>query len=222
MPLDHAVSQPVNVIVSIHEKHLYAQIPKKPPIDQIPAVSSDLQEPLNRNCPISDEDNWLDNPARLGGLWYNRNGKRTTLFPPKCLHVSWNLLVLKGNCRTVILGGIGYKVNACWTIFSPCYIVVSGDHLRLCPQGRTCCTEAMEEKLRSLGKQDFVKMSTDALASIRHDFMIRSTKFEGMLWWVLFTLSIYACIWQILVFCWLPGYKGFCAQCNVCTSLATD
>ena len=79
--------------------------------------------------------------------------------------------------------------------------MVSGDHLRLCPQGRTCCTEAMEEKLRSLGKQDFVKMSTDALASIRHDFMIRSTKFEGMLWWVLFTLSIYACIWQILVFC---------------------
>lgn len=59
-------------------------------------------------------------------------------------------------------------------------LYISVDYQSFCARGRTCCTKEMEEKLQSIGKQEFVKMSNNTLSSIHEDFTTKSTKFRGI------------------------------------------
>lgn len=69
----------------------------------------------------------------------------------------------------------------------------SGEHLRVCPQGYTCCTSEMEDKLSQQSKQEFENLVEESSHNMRTTFVSRHKKFDGKLfhlfsmqgeWWV--------------------------------------
>ncbi|MEQ2294134.1 hypothetical protein AMECASPLE_000757 [Ameca splendens] len=55
----------------------------------------------------------------------------------------------------------------------------SGEHLRVCPKGYTCCTSEMEDKVSQQSKQEFEIMVEDSSHNIRTTFISRHKKFDG-------------------------------------------
>uniref|UniRef100_A0A671NUH5 Glypican 6a n=1 Tax=Sinocyclocheilus anshuiensis TaxID=1608454 RepID=A0A671NUH5_9TELE len=55
---------------------------------------------------------------------------------------------------------------------------ISGDHLRVCSQGYTCCTSDMEDKLGQQSKLDFEKLVDENSHTIRTIFTSRHKKFD--------------------------------------------
>ncbi|KAJ8310083.1 hypothetical protein KUTeg_011948 [Tegillarca granosa] len=55
---------------------------------------------------------------------------------------------------------------------------ISGDHLEVCPQGYTCCTRDMENKLRSLSLKEYNHIVDEAFKYIRSTFVSRTRKFD--------------------------------------------
>uniref|UniRef100_A0A3B3U231 Uncharacterized protein n=1 Tax=Poecilia latipinna TaxID=48699 RepID=A0A3B3U231_9TELE len=55
----------------------------------------------------------------------------------------------------------------------------SGEHLRVCPKGYTCCTSEMEDKLSQQSKQEFEIMVDDSSHNMRTTFTSRHKKFDG-------------------------------------------
>uniref|UniRef100_A0A667WVP8 Glypican 6a n=1 Tax=Myripristis murdjan TaxID=586833 RepID=A0A667WVP8_9TELE len=54
----------------------------------------------------------------------------------------------------------------------------SGEHLRVCPQGYTCCTIEMEEKLSQQSKVEFENLVEETSHNIRTTFVSRHKKFD--------------------------------------------
>ncbi|MEQ2236594.1 Glypican-6 [Ilyodon furcidens] len=54
----------------------------------------------------------------------------------------------------------------------------SGEHLRVCPKGYTCCTSEMEDKVSQQSKQEFEIMVEDSSHNIRTTFISRHKKFD--------------------------------------------
>ncbi|KAA0722705.1 Glypican-6 Secreted glypican-6 [Triplophysa tibetana] len=54
-----------------------------------------------------------------------------------------------------------------------------GEHLRVCSQGYTCCTSAMEERLGQLSKQEFDRLVEESSHTIRTTFTSKHKKFDG-------------------------------------------
>uniref|UniRef100_A0A3B5KU92 Uncharacterized protein n=1 Tax=Xiphophorus couchianus TaxID=32473 RepID=A0A3B5KU92_9TELE len=54
----------------------------------------------------------------------------------------------------------------------------SGEHLRVCPKGYTCCTSEMEDKLSQQSKQEFEVMVEDSSHNMRTTFTSRHKKFD--------------------------------------------
>uniref|UniRef100_A0A673MSW5 Glypican-6-like n=1 Tax=Sinocyclocheilus rhinocerous TaxID=307959 RepID=A0A673MSW5_9TELE len=55
---------------------------------------------------------------------------------------------------------------------------ISGDHLRVCSQGYTCCTSDMEDRLGQQNKLDFEKLVDENSHTIRTIFTSRHKKFD--------------------------------------------
>ncbi|KAJ7422200.1 hypothetical protein WISP_38876 [Willisornis vidua] len=63
----------------------------------------------------------------------------------------------------------------------------SGEHLRICPQGYTCCTSEMEENFANKSRSEFEAMvkeagrSVQATLTAQHRSFDKSAKFGGSL-----------------------------------------
>ncbi|KAM4592882.1 glypican-6a isoform 2-T2 [Odontesthes bonariensis] len=55
---------------------------------------------------------------------------------------------------------------------------ISGEHLRVCPQGYTCCTSEMEDKLNQQSKQEFENMVEESSRHMRTTFISRHKVFD--------------------------------------------
>ena len=60
-----------------------------------------------------------------------------------------------------------------------CLFTFSGSQLQICPRGLTCCTEEMEQKLRSVSKDSFSKSVQSSAGSIQKMLSNRGKKFDG-------------------------------------------
>ncbi|XP_034048393.1 glypican-6a isoform X2 [Thalassophryne amazonica] len=55
---------------------------------------------------------------------------------------------------------------------------ISGEHLRVCPQGYTCCTSEMEDKLNQQSKLEFENLVEENSRTMRETFISRHKKFD--------------------------------------------
>lgn len=55
---------------------------------------------------------------------------------------------------------------------------ISGEHLRVCPQGYTCCTSDMEDKLNQQSKVEFENVVEETSHNMRTTFVSRHKKFD--------------------------------------------
>ncbi|XP_054625749.1 glypican-6a isoform X1 [Dunckerocampus dactyliophorus] len=55
---------------------------------------------------------------------------------------------------------------------------ISGEHLHVCPQGYTCCTSDMEDKLNQQSKLEFEKLVEESSHNMRVTFVSRHKKFD--------------------------------------------
>lgn len=58
----------------------------------------------------------------------------------------------------------------------------SGDHLKICPQGYTCCSQEMEEKYSLQSKDEFKSVVSEQCNHLQAVFASRYKKFDGMYW----------------------------------------
>ncbi|XP_069678727.1 uncharacterized protein dlp [Periplaneta americana] len=63
--------------------------------------------------------------------------------------------------------------------YIPLYGPISGEHLRVCPQGLTCCTEEMEHHLSAQSRQEFDRAVRDTLNKLGTLLKIRAQRFDG-------------------------------------------
>uniref|UniRef100_A0A8D0CME5 Glypican 6b n=1 Tax=Sander lucioperca TaxID=283035 RepID=A0A8D0CME5_SANLU len=68
----------------------------------------------------------------------------------------------------------GYKN----TILFFCCCYFAGEHLRVCPQGNTCCTQEMEDKFGQQSKQDFENLVDEISHELRSTFVSRHKRFD--------------------------------------------
>ncbi|KAI9533016.1 hypothetical protein NQZ68_026569 [Dissostichus eleginoides] len=54
-----------------------------------------------------------------------------------------------------------------------------GEHLRVCPQGYTCCTSEMEDKLHQQSKLEFENLVKNSSHNMRTTFVSRHKKFDA-------------------------------------------
>ncbi|KAM6934730.1 glypican-6-like isoform 2-T2 [Xenentodon cancila] len=55
---------------------------------------------------------------------------------------------------------------------------IPGDHLRVCPQGNTCCTQEMEDKFGQQSKQEFENLLDETSHTLRSTFVSRHKIFD--------------------------------------------
>ncbi|XP_037345007.2 glypican-6-like isoform X2 [Pungitius pungitius] len=55
---------------------------------------------------------------------------------------------------------------------------IPGEHLRVCPQGSTCCTPEMEDKFGQQSKQDFENLVDEMSHELRSTFVSRHERFD--------------------------------------------
>lgn len=59
------------------------------------------------------------------------------------------------------------------------FLPIAGEHLRVCPQGNTCCTQEMEDKFGQQSKQDFENLVDEMSHELRSTFVSRHKRFDG-------------------------------------------
>lgn len=59
------------------------------------------------------------------------------------------------------------------------YLLIAGEHLRICPQEYTCCTTEMEDKLSQQSKLEFENLVEETSHFVRTTFVSRHKKFDG-------------------------------------------
>lgn len=66
------------------------------------------------------------------------------------------------------------------TFIESCFLsCFAGEHLRVCPQGNTCCTQEMEDKFGQQSKQDFENLVDETSHELRSTFVSRHKRFDG-------------------------------------------
>ncbi|KAG8000636.1 Glypican-6 [Nibea albiflora] len=58
------------------------------------------------------------------------------------------------------------------------FVCLAGEHLRVCPQGNTCCTQEMEDKFGQQSKQDFENLVDEMSHELRSTFVSRHKRFD--------------------------------------------
>lgn len=61
------------------------------------------------------------------------------------------------------------------------FLMILGEHLRICPQEYTCCTSEMEDKLSQQSKLEFENLVEETSHFVRTTFVSRHKKFDGRL-----------------------------------------
>lgn len=56
---------------------------------------------------------------------------------------------------------------------------ITGDHLKICSQGFTCCTEEMEVRLVDESRKEYQKFVQDKIVGLSHTFESRTSKFDS-------------------------------------------
>jgi len=56
--------------------------------------------------------------------------------------------------------------------------MISGENLRICPRGFTCCTQEMEQKLYLKSEEEYKKLLSEKIGLLRRVFISRTTKFD--------------------------------------------
>lgn len=65
-------------------------------------------------------------------------------------------------------------------VINVCLVALSaGEHLRVCPQGYTCCTSAMEETLSNLSRREFEGLVREAGRSIQASLNAQYRSFDS-------------------------------------------
>lgn len=59
------------------------------------------------------------------------------------------------------------------------FVYFAGEHLRVCPQGNTCCTQEMEDRFGQQSKQDFENLVDEMSHELRTTFVSRHKRFDG-------------------------------------------
>lgn len=73
---------------------------------------------------------------------------------------------------------------------------LSGDHLKICPQGYTCCSQEMEEKYSLQSKDEFKNVVGEQCNHLQAVFASHYKKFDGMYWkFVLSNHQYLLCSW---------------------------
>lgn len=73
---------------------------------------------------------------------------------------------------------------------------LSGDHLKICPQGYTCCSQEMEEKYSMQSKDEFKNVVGEQCNHLQAVFASHYKKFDGMYWkFVLSNHQYLLCSW---------------------------
>ncbi|KAK1891869.1 Glypican-6, partial [Dissostichus eleginoides] len=81
--------------------------------------------------------------------------------------------------------------------------IKESEHLRVCPQGYTCCTSEMEDKLHQQSKLEFENLVKNSSHNMRTTFVSRHKKFDGIR--TLDTVNI-STLTQLFVFSTLPPF----------------
>ncbi|CAF99732.1 unnamed protein product, partial [Tetraodon nigroviridis] len=120
---------------------------------------------------------------------------------PECLEFNWTLVLKEGallQLQLQTLRGLSWlAVGAAPTCIAGLreqrganildaaglsYQFNSGEHLRFCPQGYTCCTPEMEENLIQQSKLDFENLVENSSHNMRMTFVTRHKMFDDILW----------------------------------------
>ena len=78
-------------------------------------------------------------------------------------------------------------------------VVFSGEHLRICHPGFTCCTQQMEHKLNAQSGQEFDRIMAEKISILRNTFISRTAKFDGESSVVMVTVSntlVFVAAWR--------------------------
>lgn len=60
-------------------------------------------------------------------------------------------------------------------------VSLSGEHLRVCPQGYTCCTSGMEENLLNLSRREFETQVKESGRTLQASLSVQFKSFDGEL-----------------------------------------
>lgn len=71
------------------------------------------------------------------------------------------------------------SINLCFVKTNAVIILFAGGHLRVCPQGNTCCTQEMEDTFGQHSKQDLENLVDEMSHSLRSTFVSRHKSFDG-------------------------------------------
>lgn len=75
--------------------------------------------------------------------------------------------------------GLSHKPDLQWQNWCRLFSPHTGEHLRFCPQGYTCCTAEMEENLIQQSKLDFENLVENSSQGIRMTFVTKHKMFDG-------------------------------------------
>nr|XP_056706148.1 glypican-1 [Euleptes europaea] len=103
---------------------------------------------------------------------------------------SWGLWLLWAAAAAARSDGGGNKPKSCAELrqlygakgFSPSGVPqaeISGEHLRICPQGYTCCTSEMEENFANKSRTEFEGMLKEATRSVQINLTSQYKSFDG-------------------------------------------
>ncbi|XP_076012055.1 glypican-6-like [Genypterus blacodes] len=96
-----------------------------------------------------------------------------------CAAVSLLCPSLGGDSKARSCGEVRHAYNAKgFSLINAPHQEISGEHLRVCPQGYTCCTSEMEDKLNQQSKLDFETMVEQNSVNMRTTFVTRHKKFD--------------------------------------------
>lgn len=62
---------------------------------------------------------------------------------------------------------------------STTFSVILGEHLRICPQGYTCCTSEMEENFANKSRSEFEAMMKEAGRSVQMTLTAQHRSFDS-------------------------------------------
>lgn len=83
------------------------------------------------------------------------------------------------------------SINLCFVNTNAVILLFAGGHLRVCPQGNTCCTQEMEDKFGQQSKQDLENLVDEMSHSLRSTFVSRHKSFDGKCFLLFSTFPIF-------------------------------
>lgn len=105
-------------------------------------------------------------------------------------------------------------VFLCWDKHFVSSICFAGEHLRVCPQGNTCCTQEMEDRFGQQSKQDFENLVDEISQELRSTFISRHKRFDGKFVFDQCITLIHSAVWCLFyfVFYWLATIEQIVAK----------